>query len=395
VFTYKEGTVAINEVAPLEPTENNVSGDWLEICNQSGQDIDITDWTLRALAGGQLTTLHTFGRGDALVAGRYNVVGPLRRVPDVHALLDIPSSTGPIVLKLYNEQRTLVDAFEYVAPPGLGRTVITRRCDCKSVEGEERDVVTMLPSSATPGGESFDGECGVSNFPADGGVLSGTSSSSSAAGGPALPCSAEGCHPFYPLDSAGRTWTSGLMSSGSTGQQVLQTRGPAPSGGFQVHEETAYDGNSAIYDRVYDCDANRVSQRSLQSTITTSSGITITNDTTFEPALDLVRETAVGSTFTQSLIAHAQLTTPMGPVDRDSAVEQTVTVEDMEDVSVGCGVFNAARLTQTASIDGTITLSTYWFVERLGIIKSSIPPPAALPGSLSDNVVFGLTACGF
>ncbi|MBI5493992.1 MAG: lamin tail domain-containing protein [Deltaproteobacteria bacterium] len=390
-FTAEHGPYVLNELAPAHRDGSGTDADWVEVCNRGTEDRPLKGWRLRLEVNGQETTLHEFGDDDVLYPGRHNIIGPGNTVPDVHAAFDVPVTPARAVLKLYDADLVQVDALAFTLGAAT-RAAVTRRCDCESRGDDDGDVRVADLTAATPGAENFGGGC-VHAVPPPG---SGSSSASSSSGG-AVPdagapqgCSAAGCHPMWPVDAAGRTWTYTLASSSGSGTQVMETLAA-----LRVRTSSNADGNTATVTQDYQCASNVLSQVALQME-TTANGVTTTSSITPASPVDVLRANmATGTSFNQSVQAQVLAQTPLGPINRTVTLQSTVTVEAEEDVVVPEGTVRALRIRQHLDVGGSVQDNVGWYVLGRGPVKLSTPPPWAQPGSNPAPLNWQLTACEF
>ena len=365
------GPFAINEVAPHRTVDARPA-DWLELCNRGDRDRPLKEWTVRAVVGGAETTLHTFGSGDTLRAHAHAVVGPAGMGADMLWSADLPEGPAPVILRLYNDQDTLVNTFEYTPAPG-GGVVFQRHCDCK----EESGVDTVASDQASPG-QGLATACVAPDLVVDAGV---------ADAGVLPQCRASGCHAWFPLTQTGRQLRYQPPSGASTGTQTAQTGGAGSAPNTYMLTTTAtLDGATTTTQTTYQCAGDVLAQVAVSvDTSTVSSQVTFT-----PPLLVLPATVNVGATSQDTAQAHVVAQTPLGPVDRTVDVTQTLSVTATEAVQTGSGTVQALRVTRQITMDGTPQQADDWYVEGVGPVKQVVPP---LPGSPAPAQTWVLQDC--
>jgi hypothetical protein len=196
---------------------------------------------------------------------------------------------------------------------------------------------------------------------------------------------AQGCHAWFPLDVAGRSWTYALSSSGGGTQTLTTEAGP------KVTTVTTVGSATTTTEQVLGCANNVLTETEL--TATTPTGM---SHVVLDSPLDVLRaDMTPGNTFSTSASGMLTAQTPLGPVMRTVTVTNTVTVEAAEDVEVGLGTQHAVRVKQSTDLGGNVTETTTWYVLGRGPVKMVAPTPGAQPGTTLPPSTWELSACGF
>lgn len=372
IWAERVGPYVLTTVAAQEEDSSGNPRDWVEICNRGDRDRTLSGWSLRAVVGGQEVTVLTFGTQDVLHRQRRNVVGAPVWTPDVTHTFNLPQDQGRVVLRLYDAERTLVDEMPYT--PGTAQQAVAtrRRCDCRSNGAQDGDVVTLPRNQLTPGQEPQPA-C-LDPVPAP--------DAGQGDAGPTPLCQRSGCHPWFPIASAGAAWTYALEGGSAADEQTVTPTGPAANNTLGVHTEAVVGGATSTQDAVYRCANGLLEQVSLQTQSTTT-----TSTTTFNPPLRLLVEgMAVGSHFSQTVNATVVADTPLGHIERTVVVTQQVNAVGTETVA---GV-DTVKVVQDAVVDGTAQQGTTWYAPGQGVVKQTVPP---IPGSTAPTRTWVRTAC--
>lgn len=368
------GPYTLTTVAAHERDLNGTPADWVELCNRGTRPRPLDGWSLRAVTGGQEVLVHLFEDGTRLRAESRTLLGPEALSPGIRTTLDLPEGPQGVVLRLYDAERNLVDQMFYVSG-ATGELATRRRCDCVSNGADPDDVVTLPRAAFTPGTEPSPRCVDGASSGASGSSSSSSSGGGGADGGGTNACVAAGCHTWFPVTvEAGRTWRFALEGGNAADVQELTPQGAGPTPGtFVVRVVSTVDGAVTTQTSTYRCTDDLLEQL---STNVVSTGVSSTS--TFTPPLRVLEAgMAVGSTFSQSVVARIVAQTPVGPVDRTVNVEQTVAVQAVEALSAGPQPANSYRVVQNATLDGTPQQVTTWYAPGEGVVKQVSPP---LPG---------------
>lgn len=159
----EEATIVINEIMH-SGSEAFDSGDWIELYNATGYEIDLSGWILKDNDDGHE---YIFPNGSELEPGAYLVVadnlddfnGSYNKINPLYGELGFGLSSGGDQVRLYNDTGLLIDSVQYLGespwPVGAVGTGYSMELDDPDSDNTEAENwVVSLTVGGTPGTEN-------------------------------------------------------------------------------------------------------------------------------------------------------------------------------------------------------------------------------------------------